>query len=661
MPGMARPQGQPLTAAIDRNPYGVNPLFTPSKATTETPAAQTDPAIISVKTAEKKKPVLTPHFKVTPRSTSKVKLRGFAGTSPVAGQGLSEPKSALKIQPTIVKEQKVIGLDSRFTPRKTMTKLIISETPETSMPSSLSQKKGLRSGVKEVTFDPLLEDVALSSMKEKEILLQKSQDISRSELSTPSKTVHASSLAASLTSPQGLPAKETDYMIEPPLTDLLLQSDEELKAVSGFKVSLEGVGWVKFLRPVDLLQASPTGTRSGIEQIPGCVVILEPKVCTVYPDEDVKPPCGFGLNVPAEINIEKCWPLDKSSKKPILDESDPRHDRHMQKLERMPGTKWLGFHNPSGTWRFRVEHFSRYGLIDDDSDDEIDDDRLVPQEMEMVETTTIEQVDEEDESIAKDSFAYIKRRERLDDSYSEEESELSNSVEVNMSEEDSEDHILIESSLDQSEEEGMEENDGSVDVSFDYIDSPSKESIPKQKFAESLPSKQDLASAFSTNISNVIQQRDMARKVQTMKSTLFSAFREKKQENVVVENSLFGSEPLGFQLNEELPDKKREKLDSSPDRKEMDTRSNFELIMKNESLLSSPKKYRKSFTLNPASKVANLKQSVLNGNEKQIVDASFFMSRSFRVGWAGKVFVKIRYYTRYIDLKCRRILKTRNH
>jgi hypothetical protein len=50
-PGMVRPQGQPLTATIDRNPYGVNPLFTPSKATTEPLVAHADPAIITVKTA----------------------------------------------------------------------------------------------------------------------------------------------------------------------------------------------------------------------------------------------------------------------------------------------------------------------------------------------------------------------------------------------------------------------------------------------------------------------------------------------------------------------------------------------------------------------------------------------------------------------------------
>jgi hypothetical protein len=573
-----------------------------------------------------------------------VKLRGFAGTSPVAGQGLSEPKSALKIQPTIVKEQKVVGLDSRFTPRKTMTKLIISETPETSLTSSLSQKKGLRSGVKEVTFDPSLEDVALSSMKEKEILLQKSQDITRSELSTPSKTVNSALLPASLTSPQAQPAKETDYMIEPPLSDLLLLSDEELRAVSGFKVSLEGVGWVKFLRPVDLLQASPTGSRSGIEQIPGSVVILEPKVCTVYPDEDVKPPCGFGLNVPAEINIEKCWPLDKSTKKPILDESDPRHDRHMQKLERMPGTKWLGFHNPSGTWRFRVEHFSRYGLIDEDSDEEIDDDRLVPQEMEMdIRSTTVEEVDEEDESIAKDSFAYIKGRKKFipNNSYSEEENEVSYSGEDGDMSEGSESILSVESSSDQSEAEDLDGSDGSLDVSSDFS---SKERIPKQEFIETFPSKPDLASALPSSASNVIQQRDMARKVQTMKSSLFSASREKKQDKIP-DNSLFGTEPLSFQFKEESSDKasKREKTDSSPERKERDTRSGFELSMKNESFLSSPKKYRRAFALNEASKVTSLNQSVLYGNEKQIGDASFFMSRSFRVGWAGQIFVKRRY------------------
>jgi nuclear pore complex protein Nup98-Nup96 len=96
------------------------------------------------------------------------------------------------------------------------------------------------------------------------------------------------------------------------------------------------------LKTVDLLTASPTGTRAGISQIPGCLIILEPKVCPVFPHKDCKTSVGFGLIVTAEINFEKCWPVDKATRRPIADESDPRHDRHMRKLESISETRWLG-------------------------------------------------------------------------------------------------------------------------------------------------------------------------------------------------------------------------------------------------------------------------------------------------------------------------------
>ena len=71
--------------------------------------------------------------------------------------------------------------------------------------------------------------------------------------------------------------------MDPPWSELRDMSDQQLKSVVGFKISLRNIGSVKFLEPVDLLEASPTGNRSGLEMIPGTVVILEPKVCTVYP------------------------------------------------------------------------------------------------------------------------------------------------------------------------------------------------------------------------------------------------------------------------------------------------------------------------------------------------------------------------------------------
>ena len=60
------------------------------------------------------------------------------------------------------------GLDARFTPRKTMTKLILTETPDTQVQSFISETKSRtqQQGSKEVTFDPSLEESALSVLHE---------------------------------------------------------------------------------------------------------------------------------------------------------------------------------------------------------------------------------------------------------------------------------------------------------------------------------------------------------------------------------------------------------------------------------------------------------------------------------------------------------------
>lgn len=263
--------------------------------------------------------------------------------------------------------------------------------------------------------------------------------------------------------------------------------------------------------------------------------------------------------------------------------------------------------------------------------------------------------------MAKDSFAYLKGRKAifLTEYSSEEEKESSFEVysggEDDVSDDDSEDDILIQSSQAQSDSENVEvsEDVEIIPVSGDDVSDSNDISLHKGFPSDDTDlvhakKKNELASAFSLNASNVIQQRDMARKVQTMKSSLFSASTGKK-EVLITDNSLFGREPLGFELKgtkmkDQSFDKacKREKIEFSPERREMDARIDFEYSVNNESLLSSPKKYRRSFPFNNAAVIPILSKSVLNGNEKQIADASFFMSRSFRAGWGGTVFVKIR-------------------
>lgn len=167
--------------------------------------------------------------------------------------------------------------------------------------------------------------------------------------------------------------KQTDladgYWIRPSLAALARAN----KPVDGLTIGRNGVGSVTFLVPVDLKECPPAA------DLPGKVVLLTPKECTVYPDEDTKPNEGTGLNVPARIALEGCWAIDKANRQPIKQENHPKQVAHLRKLREMPDTKFIAFDLKSGTWTFTVEHFSKYGLggEDDESSDGEGEDAVV--------------------------------------------------------------------------------------------------------------------------------------------------------------------------------------------------------------------------------------------------------------------------------------------
>jgi hypothetical protein len=653
--------GGTLTAAIDKNPYGVNPLFTPS-GKTAIASVSIEPTIIPPRPADTKKPIMTPHFKVTPRSAAKIKLRGFAGGSPaVASTSFSDTKNNLLLSShtpgSMAPAQSArqpstpAGLDARFTPRKTMTKLILTETPDTQVQSFISEAKSRtqQQGAKEVTFDPSLEESALSVLREaraidvdQENVANRSQ-VRKSDLNLGTPGSLSSSAMTSAVNTPFTPASSSDYQIEPTLSELLLLSDEELHAVEGFCVSLPQVGSIKFLKPVDLLTASPTGTRAGISQIPGSLIILEPKVCTVYPDEDCKPPVGFGLNVTAEINLEKCWPVDKATRRPITDESDPRHDRHMRKLESMSETRWLGFHNPSGTWRFQVDHFSRYGLLDDEGSD---GEAVVPTPDSLKAKTALvigdelpaQDQEELDDSTIKDSFAHVKVVRLANTPADTMEAEYEDEEEGEYGEEEwsDEDKYDVDGILEQAE---ITEADQDATI---LSDSESTEKLD-----------QILYSTDGCRFTSLIEEKTMSRHVQGMKASYFKQPDSSAVPTKTGAALYFGDKPLLFSVPVSLKDHlepseprspgKRPERDSSPESLRVfpESRKGFvstqadelEELDRANRTAPSPRKYLKSFLDQRALEQIPFKDSASYQKERLLVDSGLLMGRSFRVAW----------------------------
>ncbi|XP_059050286.1 nuclear pore complex protein Nup98-Nup96 [Achroia grisella] len=98
------------------------------------------------------------------------------------------------------------------------------------------------------------------------------------------------------------------------------------------------------------------------------------KEVIVYPEDSDKPPEGEGLNRRAVVTLDRVWPRDKTQSRPITDPDRLLKMDYEAKLRRVcdkHDTKFIEYRPQTGSWVFRVEHFSKYGLTDSDEEDDI--------------------------------------------------------------------------------------------------------------------------------------------------------------------------------------------------------------------------------------------------------------------------------------------------
>lgn len=172
---------------------------------------------------------------------------------------------------------------------------------------------------------------------------------------TASSTAIAAASAAAVTGDRSLMgANEGEKYMIPSESTLRRLPYAQLAAVHNFTVGERGVGQVRFLQPVDL-------TKIALSDIFERIVIFEPRLITLYPDDEwaegEKPPIGSGLNVPAEVRLERCWCTNKADRQPIKDMGDPRLQAHIERLKAMPGAHFVDYLPETGTWIFRVDHW----------------------------------------------------------------------------------------------------------------------------------------------------------------------------------------------------------------------------------------------------------------------------------------------------------------
>ena len=159
--------------------------------------------------------------------------------------------------------------------------------------------------------------------------------------------------------PQADPAPGTYYMT-PSREQLSKMPTHQLKSIKGFCVGRKGCGRVVFDEPVDL-------TTVDLDNIFGKIVVIEIRSLTVYPETDQKPLLGKGLNVPSTIYLENSWPRQKNRKTPLYEKSGPRFEKHVDRLRKVTGTEFVRYETDTGTWVFKVPHFTTYALDYDDT------------------------------------------------------------------------------------------------------------------------------------------------------------------------------------------------------------------------------------------------------------------------------------------------------
>ncbi|KAL4930790.1 nucleoporin family protein [Aspergillus undulatus] len=163
-------------------------------------------------------------------------------------------------------------------------------------------------------------------------------------------------------SPTGDPTPG-EYWMKPTRGELSKLSREELKRFTGLTVGRQRCGAVTFDEPVDL-------TQINLDELFGGLVEIGIRKITVYPDESQKPARGKGLNVPSTLKIENSWPRGREKKGPSPITSGPLFDKHVDRLMKVHNTDFVDYEKETGTWIFRVAHYTTYGLDYDDEEEE---------------------------------------------------------------------------------------------------------------------------------------------------------------------------------------------------------------------------------------------------------------------------------------------------
>ncbi|XP_076969861.1 nuclear pore complex protein Nup98-Nup96 isoform X1 [Tamandua tetradactyla] len=163
--------------------------------------------------------------------------------------------------------------------------------------------------------------------------------------------------------PAGIVLTKIGYYTIPSMDDLAKITNEKGECiVSDFTIGRKGYGSIYFEGDVNL-------TNLNLDDI----VHIRRKEVIVYLDDNQKPPVGEGLNRKAEVTLDGVWPTDKTSRCLIKSPdrlADINYEGRLEAVSRKQGAQFKEYRPETGSWVFKVSHFSKYGLQDSDEEEE---------------------------------------------------------------------------------------------------------------------------------------------------------------------------------------------------------------------------------------------------------------------------------------------------
>ncbi|CAB4256930.1 similar to Saccharomyces cerevisiae YMR047C NUP116 Subunit of the Nup82 subcomplex of the nuclear pore complex [Maudiozyma barnettii] len=141
---------------------------------------------------------------------------------------------------------------------------------------------------------------------------------------------------------------DDNYYISPSISTLSSMSLLDIRKVEHLIIGHIVYGKVEFLKPVDLSDIP-------VILLCGKYIILKQGSCKVIPYSGEDMVEGSGINVPARITLYNCYPTNKENRQPIKDAHHSIVKRHIQKLRKIPNTKFETYDPVSGNYIFTVQ------------------------------------------------------------------------------------------------------------------------------------------------------------------------------------------------------------------------------------------------------------------------------------------------------------------